>query len=56
MTIAGPVRRRRPFAQRVARHHDLPDDLLGPEISHQQLRAGMAEAAIERAADLGGDA
>ena len=44
--------RRRPFAKPVARHHDLADDLAGGQIAHQPLRAGVAEAAGERAADL----
>ena len=48
--------RRRPFAERVARHHDLPDDLGRAQIAHQALRAGMAEAAGQGAADLRGDA
>ena len=47
---------RRPFAERVAGEHDLADDLAGVEIADQPHRAGMAEAAIERAADLARDA
>ena len=33
-----------------------PDDLGRRQIAHQLLRAGVAEAAIQRAADLRGDA
>ena len=47
---------RRPFAERVARQHHLADDLGGVEIAHQALRAGVAEVAGERAADLRRDA
>ncbi len=45
-------RSRRPIVQPVARHHDLADDLAGGEIAHQPLGAGVAERAVERAADL----
>src|SRR5690606_5995437 len=41
-----------PIANPVTRQHDLADDLLDLEIAHQPLRAGMAERAIQRAADL----
>jgi hypothetical protein len=44
------------IAQAVARDEDLPDNLLGSQVAHQLLRAGMAERAGERTADLGGDA
>ena len=42
--------------QRVAGQHDLAQDLGRREIAHQALGPGMAEAAGQRAADLGGDA
>jgi hypothetical protein len=42
----------RPFAQIVARHHDLADDLARGEVAHQLLRAGVAEGTGQRAADL----
>ena len=45
-----------PFVVGVARRHELADDLGGSEIACQALRAGVAEAAGESAADLGGDA
>ena len=45
-----------PIAEAVARHHHLADDLAGREIAHQALRAGVAERAGERAADLARDA
>ncbi len=45
-----------PFAQRVARQHDLADDLARGQVAHQPHRAGMAEPAVERAADLRGNA
>jgi len=45
-----------PFAERVARQHHLADDLAGGEVAHQPHRAGMAEAAIQGAADLARDA
>ena len=45
-----------PFAERVARQHDLPDDFGRGQVAHQLHRAGKAEAAIERAADLARDA
>ena len=48
--------RTRPIADAVARQHNLADDFLRFEIAHQALGAGMAERAIERAADLAGDA
>ncbi len=47
---------RRPFAERIPRDHDLSDNLLGREIAHQPLCAGVAEGAGQGAADLGGDA
>ena len=47
---------RRPFAIAVARHHELADDLGRRQVAHQGLRAGVAEAAGERAADLARDA
>ena len=47
---------RRPFAERVARHHHLADDLGRGEVAHQALRAGMAERAGQGAADLRRDA
>ncbi len=48
------LRRRaaRPVAEPVARDHHLPDDLARREIAHEALRAGVAERAGERAADL----
>ena len=45
-----------PFAQRITRQHDLTDNLARRQIAHKAHRARMAEAAIERAADLAGDA
>ena len=42
----------RPVAEPVARDHHLPDDLAGGEVAHQALRAGVAERAGQRAADL----
>ncbi len=45
-----------PFVVRVACRHELADDLRRAEIAGQALRAGVAEAAGEGAADLGGDA
>jgi hypothetical protein len=45
-----------PFAEAVARDHDLRDDLRSVQIAHQPLRAGVAERAIQRAADLRGNA
>src|SRR3546814_3323132 len=47
-----PFRLGRPFAERFARQHHLADDLASGEIPDETHRAGMAEAAIERAADL----
>ncbi len=44
------------IAEPVARDHDLADDLAGRQIAHQALRAGMAERAGQRAADLARDA
>jgi hypothetical protein len=44
------------IAEPVARHHQLRHDLLGGEIAHQTLRAGVAEGAGQRAADLARDA
>ena len=46
----------RPVAEPVARRHHLADDLARGEVAHQALRAGMAKRAVERAADLAGDA
>ena len=43
-------------AEPVARHHHLADDLAGREVAHQPLRAGVAERAGQRAADLARDA
>ena len=45
-----------PFAERVAREHHLADDLARRQVAHQPHRAGVAEAAVERAADLARDA
>ena len=50
------LRLARPFAERIARQHHLADDLAGVEVADQPHRAGEAEAAVERAADLAGDA
>ena len=47
---------RGPVAQRIPRQHQLPDDLAGVQVAHPGLGAGVAEAAVERAADLGGEA
>ena len=46
------ARAARPVAEPVARDHHLPDDLAGREVAHEALRAGVAERAGERAADL----
>ena len=46
----------RPLAERISGQHDLADNLSGIEIADQPHGAGMAEAAIEGAADLAGDA
>ena len=54
--VAGRRRRALPIVQPVARQHDLADDLAWREIAHEALCAGMAERAIERAADLTGNA
>ena len=40
----------------IARQHDLADDLARGEVAHELLRAGVTEAAGERAADLARDA
>ena len=59
---SGTERGRRPAAPRrasrraIARQQDLADDLLGLQVAHQPLRAGVAERAGERAADLARDA
>ncbi len=45
-----------PVGKPIARQHHLTDDLARRQIAHQALRAGMAERAIQRAADLAGDA
>ena len=45
-----------PFIEGVAGDHDLRGDLLRGEIAHEGLRAGMAEGAVQRTADLGRDA
>ena len=42
----------RKIAEPLARDDELRDDLARGEIAHQLLRAGMAESAVERAADL----
>ena len=39
-------------AEPVARDHDLADDLARGQVAHQPLRAGVAERAVQRAADL----
>ena len=46
----------REIAEALARHQDLAEDFAGAEIAHQRLRAGVAERAGERAADLRGHA
>ena len=46
---------RRPFTQRIARQHDLPDNFRRSQIAHQLHRARMAKPAIERAAHLAGN-
>ena len=48
--------RTRPVADAVARQQHLADDLRRLEVAHQSLRAGVAERAGERAADLARDA
>ena len=45
-----------PVVEAIARHHDLADDLARGEVAHQPLRAGVTERAIQRAADLRGNA
>ena len=40
----------------VAGDHHLADDLVSGQVAHQLLGAGVAEAAVQRAAHLGGDA
>ena len=47
---------RGPLAERVARDHDLPDDFRRRQIAYQALRAGVAEGAGQRTADLRRDA
>lgn len=47
--------RRRPFAEGIAGQHYLADNLRRPQIAHQPLGAGVAELAVQRAADLGGN-
>ena len=47
---------RREVAEPVAGDQDLADDLLGGQVAHQLLRAGVAEGAGERAADLAREA
>ncbi len=44
------------IAEAVARDQQLREDFLGGQIAHQLLRAGVAEGAGQRAADLAGDA
>src|SRR5262249_17009133 len=44
-----------PISQAIARDHDLANDLAGGEIAHEALRAGVAERAIQGAADLAGE-
>ena len=51
-----PLFRRRPFAQSVARQQQLADDFAWLQIADQALRAGVAKAAGQGAADLAGDA
>ena len=46
----------RPFAQIVARQHDLAHNLGRRQVAHQLLRAGVAEGTGQRAADLGRNA
>ncbi len=41
-----------PIVETIARQHDLADDLGCRQIADEPLRAGVAEGAIERAADL----
>ncbi len=48
--------RARPFGVAVARGHELAHDLGRAQVAHQRLRAGVAEAAGEGAADLAADA
>src|SRR3546814_2259756 len=42
----------RPFAERVAREQHLPDDLARGQVAHEPHRAGVAETAVQGAADL----
>ncbi len=53
---AAARRAARPIIQRIARNQHLADDFARREIAHEFLGAGVTEAAIERAADLAGDA
>ena len=53
---AGRGRRVRQVAEPLARRQDLADDLVGQEVAHQALGAGVAEGAGQGAADLAGDA
>src|SRR5262249_26246011 len=50
------ARRSKPIVEAIARDHDLADDLAGREVAHEPLRAGVAERASERAANLTGEA
>ena len=42
----------RPFAQSIASEHHLTHDLAGGEIAHEAHGAGVAESAVQCAADL----
>ncbi len=42
----------RPFAKRIAREQHLSDDLARGEVADEPHRTGVAETAVERAADL----
>src|SRR5262249_6224057 len=50
------ARRSKPIVEAIARDRDLTDDLAGREVAYEPLRAGVAERAGERAADLTGEA
>jgi hypothetical protein len=56
LALAARRRRALPIVEPVARQHDLADDLARRQVAHEALGAGMAERAVERAADLTGNA
>ena len=50
--LASRTRHSQPVIEAIACDHDLPHDFAGRKVAHEALRAGMAERAGERAADL----